>query len=156
MPDYSVQRRLAAEVLGVGESRIWISPNPDHEEEISQAVTRDDVRRLIEKGLIKVKPEKGNSHTRWLERRRARGEGKRRGHGRRKGARDARVNSREKWITTIRKIRRTLKWLRDHGVIDRRLYRMLYRKAKGGTFKSTSDLRRYMVEIGALKGGESG
>ncbi|MDT7865296.1 MAG: 50S ribosomal protein L19e [Acidilobaceae archaeon] len=156
MPDYSIQRRLAAEILGVGESRIWISPDPEHEEEISQAVTRNDVRRLIVRGLIKVKPEKGNSHTRWLERKRARSEGKRRGHGRRKGALDARVDSRERWIATIRKIRRTLKWLRDRGVLDRRLYRKLYRKAKGGAFKSTSDLRRYMAEIGVLKGGGSG
>jgi large subunit ribosomal protein L19e len=153
MADYSLQRRLAAEILGVGEDRIWIDPNPEHEEEISQAVTRNDVRRLIVKGLIKVKPVKGNSHTRWLERRRARSEGKRRGHGRRKGAMDARVDSKEKWMNTIRKIRRTLRWLRDKGVIDRRLYRELYRKAKGGAFKSSSDLRRYLVEIGVLKGG---
>jgi large subunit ribosomal protein L19e len=153
MADYSLQRRLAAEILGVGESRIWIDPNPEHEEEISQAVTRNDVKRLIAKGLIKVKPEKGNSHTRWLERRRARSEGRRRGHGKRKGAKDARVDSKRRWINTIRKIRRTLRWLRDKGIIDRKLYRELYRKAKGGVFKSSSDLRRYLVEIGVLKGG---
>ena len=156
MPDYSLQRRLAAEILGVGESRIWIDPSPEHEDEISQAVTRDDVRRLIVKGLIKVKPVKGNSHTRWLERRKARSEGRRRGHGRRKGAQDARVESREMWIAKIRKMRRMLRWLRDHGVIDRRLYRLLYRRAKGGAFKSVSDLRRYLVEMGILKGGGSG
>ncbi len=156
MADYSIQRRLASEILGVGESRIWINPDPKHEEEISQAVTRDDVRKLIVKGLIKVKPVKGNSHTRWLERRKARSEGKRRGYGKRKGTLNARADSREMWINTIRKIRRTLRTLRDRGVIDRRLYRELYRKAKGGAFKSSSDLRRYLVEIGVLKGGGGG
>lgn len=156
MPEYSLQRRLAADILGVGESRIWISPNPDDEEEISQAVTRDDVRRLIEKGLIKVKPEKSNSHTRWLERRRARREGKRRGHGKRKGASTAREDSKEVWMGRIRKIRRTLKWLRDHGVIDRRTYRKLYRMAKGGAFKSVSTLKSYLVESGLVKGGQGG
>jgi len=156
MPDYSLQRRLAAEILGVGESRIWISPDPKHEDEISQAVTRDDVRRLIAKGLIRVKPKKGNSNVRWLERRRARSKGRRRGHGKRKGAFDARVDSKRLWIARIRKIRKMLRWLRDHGIIDRKTYRLLYRRAKGGAFKSVAEVKRYLIEAGLLKGGESG
>ncbi|MEM0491114.1 MAG: 50S ribosomal protein L19e [Acidilobaceae archaeon] len=152
MPDYSVQRRLAADILGVGESRIWISPDPEHEEEISQAITRRDVEKLIAKGLIKVKPAKGNSHTRWLERRRARREGKRRGHGKRKGTAGARIEEREVWIGRIRKIRRMLKWLRDHNAIDKRTYRKLYTMAKGGAFKTASEVKQYLKQLGLLKG----
>ena len=33
--DYKLQKRLASEILKVGESRIWISPDPENEEEIS-------------------------------------------------------------------------------------------------------------------------
>jgi len=50
--DYRLQRRLAAEILGVGESRIWIDPNPEYTEDIEQALTRRDVESLIKRGII--------------------------------------------------------------------------------------------------------
>ncbi len=149
--DYRLQRRLAAQILGVGESRIWINPDPELEEEISQAVTKADVLALIKQGIIQVRPKKGNSH-RWLERHIQRRKGRRRGYGKRKGKLTARHDPKRDWIARIRKIRRYLKWLRDHEVIDRRTYRRLYRLAKGGTFRNISDLRRHMIEQGILKG----
>ncbi|MEB3860074.1 MAG: 50S ribosomal protein L19e [Desulfurococcales archaeon] len=148
--DYRIQRRLAAQILGVGESRIWISPDPEHSEEISQAVTRKDVEALIKRGLIGVRPAKGNAH-RWLERREKRRRGKRRGPGKRKGKATARLDPKASWMGRIRRIRRYLRWLRDHGVIDRRTYRRLYMLAKGGTFRDLGSLRRYMEEQGILK-----
>jgi large subunit ribosomal protein L19e len=148
--DYRLQRRLAAEILGVGESRIWINPDPEYEEEIAQALTRKDVEYLIKRGLIKALPKKGNSH-RWVERRRQRSKGRRRGPGKRKGPATARHDPKEDWIHRIRRIRRYLRWLRDHGVIDRRTYRRLYRLAKGGVFRNLSALRRHLEEEGILK-----
>jgi len=151
--DYRLQRRLAAEVLGVGESRIWISPDPEVAEEIESAVTKDDVRALIKRGLIDVRPVKGNSRARWRKRHEQRKKGRRRGYGKRKGKATARHDPKEDWVARIRKMRRYLRWLRDHGVIDRRTYRRYYRLAKGGTFRSLADLRRHMVEEGILKEG---
>ncbi len=148
--DYRLQRRLAAEILGVGESRIWISPDPEHAEEISQAVTKKDVLALIKRGLIKVKPKKGNAH-RWLERRRQRAKGRRRGPGKRKGPASARRDPKEDWMGRIRRMRRYLRWLRDHGLIDLRTYRRLYRMTKGGAFRNLPALRRYIEEQGLLK-----
>lgn len=150
--DYRLQRRLAAEILGVGEKRVWISPSPEHQEEISQALTRRDVASLISKGIIRVVQEKGNSHYRWLTRRRQRVKGRRRGHGKRKGSAKARSSPKEEWMHRIRRIRRHLRWLRDHGKIDRRTYRTMYRLAKGGYFASLSDLNRVLRERGLLKG----
>ena len=151
--DYKLQRRLAAEVFGVGESRIWISPDPEHEEEISQAVTRRDIVALAKKNIIRVEPKKGNSRERWLHRHSQRRKGRRRGYGKRKGAQGARINPKEDWIHRIRKMRRYLRWLRDHGVIDRGIYRRYYRLAKGGAFRSLGDLRRHLAEAGLLKEG---
>ncbi len=148
--DYRLQRRLAAEILGVGESRIWISPDPDNEEEISQAITKKDVEALIKKGLIKVMPKKGNAH-RWLERRRQRAKGRRRGPGKRKGPATARNDPKREWIYRIRRMRRYLRWLRDHELIDRRTYRQLYRWTKGGMFRNLSALRRYIEENNLIK-----
>lgn len=148
--DYRLQRRLAAEILGVGESRVWIDPNPEYAEDVEQALTRRDVENLVKRGIIKVLPAKGNSH-RWLERRRQRAKGRRRGPGKRKGPATARSDPKEEWIHRIRRIRRYLRWLRDHGVIDRHTYRRLYRLSKGGMFESLTALRKYMEDQGLLK-----
>jgi len=144
--DLSLQKRLAAEILGVGVSRIWI--DPAEEETVSSAITRDEVKRLIKEGIIQVKPERGPSRGRWRERREARKKGRRRGPGSRKGAATARSDPKEQWMYRIRKMRRYLRWLRDHGVIDRRTYRQLYRWAKGGMFPTFSSLQRWLREHG--------
>jgi len=146
MTDLSIQKRLAAEVLGVGVSRIRI--NPEREEDVEAALRREDIRRLIKDGAIIVLPERRNSRGRWKIRHEKRKKGHRRGHGKRKGAKDARADRKRMWIYTIRKIRRYLRWLRDHEVIDRKTYRRLYMLAKGGTFTCLADLKRHLQEMG--------
>ncbi|MDK6027941.1 50S ribosomal protein L19e [Ignisphaera sp. 4213-co] len=146
--DLSYQRRLAAEILGVGESKIKFDESAI--DRIEGAVTKDEIRRLIKDGVIYVEPVKSNSRGRWREFHEERKSGRHRGQGKRKGSVGARAKPREMWISRIRKIRRFLKWLRDNGVIDKRTYRMLYRKAKGGAFDSLSSLKRYMRDQNIL------
>ena len=38
-------KRLAAQVMGIGESRVWI--DPEKIERVSMAISREDVKRLI-------------------------------------------------------------------------------------------------------------
>ncbi len=149
--NYRLQKRLAAEVLGVGGSRVWINPDPDMSDDIADAITREDIRGLMRQGLISVKPKKGNSHSGWLERREKRRKGHRRGYGKRKGVKSARLDPKEDWISRIRKMRRYLRYLRDKEVIDRKTYRRLYRLAKGGMFSNLSSLKRYMHDHGILQ-----
>ncbi len=149
MTDLSLQKRLAAEVLGVGESRIWI--DPEEIDRVMDAITREEIKRLIHDGVIKVKPVHGNSRARWKIRHEQRKKGRRRGHGRRKGDKTARHDDKEDWMNRIRKIRRFLRYLRDHNVIDRRTYRRLYRLAKGGVFKNLSSLKHYLKEHGIVE-----
>ncbi|MCE4614760.1 MAG: 50S ribosomal protein L19e [Desulfurococcales archaeon] len=149
--NYRLQKRLAAGVLGVGESRVWINPDPDVSDDIADAITREDIRGLVRQGLVNVKPKKGNSHSGWLERREKRRKGHRRGYGKRKGTKGARLDSKEDWINRIRKMRRYLRYLRDKEVIDRKAYRRLYRLAKGGMFSNLSSLKRYMRDHGIIR-----
>ena len=58
----SSQRRLAAEILKVGEGRVWIDSNRIEEVEI--AITREEIRKLIHEGAIRSLPKKGVSRTR--------------------------------------------------------------------------------------------
>ncbi len=147
--DLSLQKRLAAEILGVGESRIWIDPT--RLDDVEAAVTKEEIRKLIKDGVITVKPKKGNSRARWKERHEKRRKGRRRGYGKRKGVKTARLSRKEEWMNRIRKIRRYLKYLRDKKIIDKRTYRRLYLLAKGGTFKNLSSLRNYLKEHGIVK-----
>jgi len=143
-----LQRRLASEILKCGEGRIWFDPTAL--DEISTAVTKEDIRELIESGLIKKKPVKGISRARIKKKKAQRAKGRRRGHGRRKGKATARMPRKRAWILRIRALRRRLKYLRDTGKIDSKTYRILYRKAKGGEFRSVSHLNTYLESQGIL------
>ncbi len=143
--DLRFQRRMAAKLLKCGVNRIWIDPNAL--DEVSSAATKDDIRELIERGIIKRKPIKGVSRARINKRREQRRKGRRRGHGKRKGKKTARMPRKRAWIIRIRALRRRLRELKQSGVIDTRTYRMLYRKAKGGEFRSVSHLNAYIEEL---------
>ncbi|MGQ9478577.1 MAG: 50S ribosomal protein L19e [Thermoproteota archaeon] len=130
-------RRLAADILGVGESRVWIDPG--RLEDVENAVTRTDVRRLIKSGVIRKRPSSTPSRGRVRER------GSRRGPGSRKGAKGARLGV--TWVEKVRAQRRILKSLRDRGVISRRLYRKLYLMVKGGAFPSRRSLLQHVSTL---------
>lgn len=143
MSDLSAQRRLAADVLDVGENRVWFDPAAQGE--IADAITRDDVRELVQDGLIRAKDAQGNSRGRARERQKKRAYGHRKGHGSRKGSAGGRQDSKAEWETTIRAQRRRLRELRDEE-LSRSQYRELYRLAGGGEFDSVADLERYIDE----------
>ncbi|XRO76816.1 50S ribosomal protein L19e [Methanocaldococcus sp. 10A] len=147
--DVSVQRRMAAEILKCGIERVWIDPS--QLERVKMAMSKDDIRALIKEGVIKKKQKKGISSARVKKLKEQRRKGRRRGPGSRRGAAGARTPQKEKWMATIRALRKTLKQLRDTGKIDRKVYRKLYRMAKGGAFRSRSHLFLYLKEHELLK-----
>jgi len=59
----TTQKRLAAEILDVGVNKIWV--DPARTEDVSRAITRDDIRHFISNGAIAAEPEKGNSRGRF-------------------------------------------------------------------------------------------
>jgi len=142
MSDLRAQRRLAADVLDVGKSRVWFDPG--EQEEIADAITREDIRDLVDRGVIQAKEAKGNSRGRARERDEKRAYGHRKGAGSRRGKAGARRDSKEDWTDGIRAQRRVLRELRDEGEISRSEYRELYAKASGGEFRSVRYLRTYI------------
>jgi len=144
--DVSLARRLAADILSVGESRIWI--DPDRLDDVAMAISREDVKRLIHDGVIAKRPastpSRGRARIRHLKKKR----GRRRGHGSRKGKR---FDEKDIWVAHVRAQRRFIRYLRDKGLIDRRTYRRLYRLVKGGMFRSVSHLKLYINEHNLIK-----
>ena len=138
------QRRLAAAVLGIGVNRVWI--DPEMADEVEAAITRQEIRKLISDGAIKPLPEKGLSRGRARVRASQRRAGRRRGPGTKKGSKYSVVTRKERWMSRIRALRKRLKRLRERRMITVSNYRMLYRKAKGGEFRSVAELERYITE----------
>jgi large subunit ribosomal protein L19e len=140
----STQKRLAADVMNIGISRVWMDPT--FEDEISLAITRDDIKRLVDEGAIQKKPVTGVSRGRAryvLEQKR---KGQRKGPGRKKGKATATLSSKERWMIKIRPMRKELRKLRDNRKITSKTYRELYLKAKGNAFRNTAHLRTYISE----------
>lgn len=143
------QRRIAAELLNVGKNRVWI--DSFREDDVSMALTREDIRKLIDDGVIRARKPLGVSRARARILHRQRRRGQRRGYGKRKGAAKARLPQKTTWMTKIRAQRRYLRGLRETGQITPHQYRELYLKAKGSTFRSVSHLRHTLTESGTLK-----
>lgn len=141
----SLQRKLASKVLKCGENRIWFDPNAL--EDIATAATKEDVRKLIEQGFVKRKPIKGICRARINKKRIQKKKGRRRGKGSLKGSRGARMSRKRRWIIRIRALRKALRKMKDSGEIDRTTYRILYRKAKSGEFRSVSHLKAYIEQM---------
>jgi large subunit ribosomal protein L19e len=143
------QKKIAAKILDVGVKRVWIDPNV--EEDLSLALTRDDVRKLISDRVIRKKGVKGVSkgRTRIVQAQKSRGQ--RRGYGKRKGRIGARQPSKRIWINKVRSQRRYLRGLRDNQLITPAQYRKLYVKVKGNSYRSVSHLRNTVEDLGIIK-----
>jgi len=140
----STQKRLAADVMKVGVSRVWIDPT--FEDEVSLAITRDDIKRLVDEGAIQKKQMTGVSRGRAryvLEQKR---KGQRKGPGTKKGKATSKLSNKHRWMIKIRPMRKELRKLRDNKKITSKTYRELYLKAKGNAFRNTAHLRTYISE----------
>ncbi len=138
------QRRLAASVLDVGVNRVWI--DPEGAEEVEAAITRQEIRKLVNDGIIKALPFGKSSRGRARDRMAQKRAKRRRGPGRRKGAKYSVVSRKDRWMSRIRSQRKRLRSLRDRRVITVNTYRSLYMKAKGGEFRTIAELERYITE----------
>jgi len=133
------QKRLAADLLKVGETRIWV--DPDDTERVSSAITREEVRKLIHEGSIKKLPKIGISRGRKRVRRQELLAGRHKGHGSRKGKIKP---GKQAWVIRIRSIRRKLRTLRDKRFITTGTYRKLSLMSKGGSFRSAAHMDEYI------------
>jgi large subunit ribosomal protein L19e len=143
--DLKSQRRLAAKIMDCGENRVWM--DPDSQGEIAEAITREDVRELVQQGIIREKRKKGVSRGNARERDEKRAYGHQKGPGTRKGKAGARSDPKDEWKSGIRALRKELRRMKEDEEIDASTYRDLYGKAKGGEFDSVRYLRNYVEDM---------
>jgi large subunit ribosomal protein L19e len=130
-------RRLAADILNIGKRRVRISP--DGLKEAEGALTRSDVKGLIEKGVITKAKIQGRDST---------ARKKRKGHGRRKGSFG---NQKELWMQKVRAQRKLLTMLIEGGILNKKHKRSLYGKVKSGIFRNKRAMFLYLKDNGLVK-----
>jgi large subunit ribosomal protein L19e len=133
---------MAAEILKVGTNRVWI--DPERIDEVESAITREEIRKFIHEKAIQKIPEKGVSRVRARILHEKKKDGKRRGAGSRTGSQGSRTPRKETWVRKIRSQRKELSKLKSRRAITEKIYRKLYVMAKSGSFRSVSDLMRYV------------
>ncbi len=138
------QRRIAAQVLKCGKGRVWFDQS--RLEEIKQAITKSDIRHLINDRAIQKRPKLSISHGRFRKSLVQKRKGRQHGMGSRKGKKTARHPPKRDWIFRIRIQRSFLKLLCDKKLINTDVYHMLYKKAKGGFFRSKRHIKLYLEE----------
>ena len=148
--DLKLQKRLTAEVAGVGLDRI--SFDPSRSKDIKEAITKADIRALISDGAIKILPVKRPARHRARARHLQRKKGRQRGDGRRKGTAKARTPKKRLWINTIRAQRSLLKYLREKKKITPQTFRKVYKKANGGEFRSKTHMMFFLKRNNLIKG----
>jgi large subunit ribosomal protein L19e len=142
MTSLASQRRLAAEILGVGRNRVWI--DPERVEDVEGAITRDEIRKLIHEKIIKPSAVKGVSRARAKAILAKKRKGRRKGAGSYGGSPRASVTKKDAWMMKIRSLRKKLRQLKASRIITETTYTQYYRMAGSGRFDSIADLERQL------------
>lgn len=139
------QKEIASRKLKVGKSRIYI--NPENSDDVKEAITGEDIRRLVSDGLIKIKKLRGQSRSKARTRDEQKKKGRQKGHGKRKGTNNARLPKKEKWMIKIRSLRKELKDMIENEKITKREYRQLYIYAKSGVYRSKKHMNLSLAKM---------
>ena len=145
----TTQRRIAAQVLKVGQSRVLF--DNDRLQDVKEAITKADVRSLIAKKVIKKIPEKKNSRGRKRKSLQQKRKGRKKGAGSRKGRKTSRLPRKRMWMQKVRVQRELLRKLKEKGMIAREDFKELYTKVKGGFFRNKRHIKIYIEEKGLIK-----
>lgn len=110
---------------------------------VSDAITKDDVRKVIVEGVIKKESDTGQSRGRariLLEKKKLK---RKRGPGKRKGTKGARqkINT---YNLKVRALRKRLKELKKENKLNGKNYNSLYLKIKGNYFRGKKHLEEYI------------
>ncbi len=138
------QKTLAAKILKTSPKKIKFKN--DRLAEVKEAITKQDIRELIEDEAIVKLPDKGISRARANKIKTQKAKGLRKGLGSRKGKKTARLPRKKAWMNKIRAQRVLLKELKENNKISNETFRKLYLRSKGGFFRSKRHIKIYLQD----------
>src|SRR4030065_1478375 len=130
MTNLNSQRRLAAQILKVGQNRVWI--DPVRMGDVEGSITREEIKKLMHEQIIASLPQQGISRGRAKTIQGKKRKGRRKGPGSHTGSGFAKISRKEAWMSKIRSLRRRLRELKASRVITESTYRKLYGVAGSG------------------------
>lgn len=142
-----IQKRLSSKVAKVGLARVKI--NPENVDQVKEAITKADIRDLIDNKIIEILPLVRNSRARARARAKAKKRGRQSGPGSKVGTKNARTPTKRVWINRIRLQRKIIKSFKDSGRLSTGDWKTLYYRAKGGFFRNKRHLLQ-VIEQGKL------
>lgn len=149
MAAYDIQKRLAGQILKCSKNKIRFDQS--RLEDIKEAITKADIRSLINDKAIISKPVVGISRARANKRKVQKSKGRQKGKGSNKGKKTARLSTKEAWMQKVRAQRKFLALLKEKEHVTAKDYQNLYRKSKGGFFRSVRHIKLYIEEHGMVK-----
>lgn len=147
-----LQKKLAGKIAKRSPNKVKLDPK--RIDEINEAITRADIKSLIKDSAININQKKGVSRVRARIKSSQKVRGRQKGHGSRKGTANARLSKKRIWIDKIKLQRLFLKQLKLKKKITPQLYKELYKKSKGGFFRSKRHIMLYLKEHKLLKNGK--
>lgn len=138
------QKKLASKVMKGSPKRVRFDET--RLADIKEAITKYDIKALIEDGAITEITKRGISRGRARNRQVQRSKGRQRGQGLRKGKKTARLPRKLNWMNKIRLQREFLQELKTKKLVTNATFRDLYKKSKGGFFRNKRHLKLYITE----------
>lgn len=137
------KKRLVSRIVGVGLHRVKF--DNDHLDDITDAITRVNIRSLLTANTIKIKRIVGTSHGRaTLKKIQRRKRGTKQGS--KKGRKGARVGKKRVHITKVRALRWRLKVSKERKEITNKEFWELYKRVGGNTIRNVAHLRSLIDE----------
>jgi len=139
---------MASKLLRVGKQRLVINNDKynDNKKMVDDAITREDIRKVIVAGIVEKRKDTGQSRGRariLLEKKKLK---RKRGPGKRKGTPKAREKG-NIYNLKIRGLRKKLKELKEKDALKEKNYRKLYKMVKGNYFRGKKHLEEHVNEI---------
>ena len=135
------QKRIAAQVLKTSQSKVKFDSS--RLADIKEAITKSDIRMLVDEKAITREQDKGVSRVRANKILKQKSKNLRKGPGSRKGKFTARLPSKKQWMAKVRLQRKFLAELKEKDLVSKETYRDLYNKSKGGFFRSRRHIKIY-------------
>jgi large subunit ribosomal protein L19e len=138
------KKLLVSRICKVGVNRVRF--DSDHLDDVTDAITRENVRSLLTANTIKIKPITGASRGRAKVKKIQK---KKRGvkQGSKKGRKGARVGKKVVYVTKVRSLRYRLKIAKDRKEITNKEFWELYKKIGGNTVRNIAHLRTLIEEV---------